>query len=50
MAYLADKRADTRERRACSYADKQAEGRGDSEQAGSGASAMLYITIGKRRA
>jgi hypothetical protein len=39
---MADKRADTRKRRACSYADKQAEGSRDSEQAGSGASATLF--------
>ena len=39
---MADKRTDIGERRACSYADKQAEGRGDSEQAGSGASATLF--------
>ena len=47
---MADKRADIRKRRACSYADKQAEGRGDSKQAGSRASATQDGTIGKRRA
>ena len=39
---MADKRTDIGERRACSYADKQAEGRGDSEQAGCRASATQY--------
>ena len=47
---MADKRADTRKRRACSYADEQAEGRGDSKQAGSRASDTQYGTIGKHRA
>ena len=46
---MADKRADIRKHRACIYADKQAEGNGDSKQAGSRASAAKDGTIGKRR-
>ena len=47
---MADKRADIRKRRACSYADKQEEGRRDSKQDGSRSSATQDGTIGKHRA